>query len=117
GPRAGPAEVSFPSGCRPSAAASRTPPCCAPPRPSRSSPPGPRPGPRSTEPAGRAGSRLRAGPDTRPHGDASPKRGIAGPPAAGQPQGVHRASSGYSLVDLLVALAVGGGLMASTLTL
>jgi hypothetical protein len=30
---------------------------------------------------------------------------------------VHRASSGYSLVDLLVALAVGGGLMASTLTL
>lgn len=30
---------------------------------------------------------------------------------------MHRASSGYSLVDLLVALAVGGGLMASTLTL
>ena len=30
---------------------------------------------------------------------------------------MRRASSGYSLVDLLVALAVGGGLMASTLTL
>ena len=39
------------------------------------------------------------------------------PGAAGHAPDVRHGPAGYSLVDLLVALAVGGGLMASTLTL
>ena len=39
------------------------------------------------------------------------------PGASGHAPGVRHGPAGYSLVDLLVALAVGGGLMASTLTL
>jgi type IV pilus assembly protein PilW len=39
------------------------------------------------------------------------------PGASGHAPDVRHGPAGYSLVDLLVALAVGGGLMASTLTL
>ena len=42
---------------------------------------------------------------------------MRGPAAPDTLAGVRHAPAGYSLVDLLVALAVGGGLMASTLTL
>jgi type II secretory pathway component PulJ len=43
--------------------------------------------------------------------------GIVRPGASGHAPDVRHGPAGYSLVDLLVALAVGGGLMASTLTL